>query len=66
MPSTPAQLRAAKKWRESHKEEYYERIDKWRESNTDKQREYARRSMAKNYTWKCAIRDLYRCLNPEN
>jgi phosphopantetheinyl transferase (holo-ACP synthase) len=62
MPSTEAQLRAAKKYRETHRDKFLERIYEWREENVDKQREYARRSMAKNYAWKCAIRDLHRCL----
>jgi len=62
MPSTEAQLRAAKKYRETHREKYLERIYEWREENLDKQREYARKSMAKNYLWKCAVRDLNKCL----
>jgi hypothetical protein len=62
MPSTEAQKRAAKKWRENHKEEYNKRIAEWRHKNIDLQREYSRRCMAKNYLWKSAIRDLMRCL----
>jgi len=62
MPSTPAQLRAAKKWRENNREVAIASVYKWREENGDKQRKYARKSMAKNYLWKCATKELNMCL----
>jgi hypothetical protein len=62
MPSTPAQLRAAKKWRENHKEIFRERCDDWLDNNYDKHLGYARKCMAKKYLLKCALRDLMRCL----
>ena len=62
MPSTEAQKRAARTWRAKHPETHKEAIYKWREVNHDKHLEYARKSMAKNYLWKCAVRDLMRIL----
>ena len=62
MPTSEAQKRASKKWRANHKDKFNDAIYTWRESNPSKQLEYARKCMAKNYLWKCAIRDLMRCL----
>lgn len=62
MPSTEAQLRAAKKWRDNHKETHRKRCDEWLDDNYEKHLEYARKCMAKNYALKCALRDLMRCL----
>jgi hypothetical protein len=62
MPCTEAQKRAAKKWRENNREEYKRRISEWRKEFPEAQNEYARKSMAKKYLWKCAVRDLFRCL----
>lgn len=62
MPCTEAQKRAAKKWRENHKEKYNKSISEWRKEFPEAQKEYSRRCMAKKYLWKCAVRDLFRCL----
>jgi hypothetical protein len=62
MPSTEAQLRAAKKYRETHKETYRKRCDDWLDNNYEKHLAYARKCMAKNYALKSALRDLMRCL----
>jgi len=62
MPSTEAQKRAAKNWRARNPEPQKIFKKMWLETNHDKHLEYARKSMAKNYLWKCAVRDLMRCL----
>jgi len=62
MTSKEAKRLAAKKWRENHKEEYTRRISEWRKEFPEAQNEYSRRCMAKKYLWKCAVRDLFRCL----
>lgn len=62
MPTTEAQKRANKKWHDKNIERHKEMCDNWKEENYDKQLAYARKAMAKNYLWKCAVRDIMQCL----
>ena len=62
MPSTEAQKRAAKKWRDNNKEIYIQGIYDWCEINIDKKRAYARKYATKKQLWTVASRELLRCL----
>jgi predicted transcriptional regulator YheO len=62
MPTSEAQKRANKKWRDNHKEEYIQSIYDWCKNNIDKKREYARRYATKKQVWIVASRELLRCL----
>jgi len=62
MPATEAQKRAGKKWHNKNIIAHRIMISEWQEENYDKQLAYARKCMAKKYLWKCAVRDIMRCL----
>ena len=62
MPCTEAQLRAAKKWRENHRDLANQRSYEWKEVNIDKQREYARKCMKRRYDWNKASMEFFNIL----
>ena len=59
MPTSEAQLRATKKWRQVHREQYKEirnnQCARWKEANiekwTEKHREYSKKCNYRRYWW---------------
>lgn len=62
MPATEAQKRAAKKWRDNHKEQKSILMNTWFENNIEKKREHARKYAHKKQLLLVACRELMRCL----
>ena len=62
MPTSESQKRAGKKWHDKNIIVHRAMISQWQEENYDKQLSYARKCMARKYLWKCAVRDIMRCL----